>query len=172
MGIRTCYESYPPRIVILSNLLGVLSYAFGTVILWLFSPPVAAAYVGLVVFSYVLSMYLRCRFCCYHGRRCFSGMGTLAARLMAKGNAEEFGRSRNVAPAAIASFAAMLLPLAGAVALGVSGFSWLSLAIVIIYLMVAIFPGFYLRPRIYCSSCKQGQMGCPAYRGMRGGAAA
>lgn len=172
MGIDTCYESYPPRIVILSNLLGLLSYAFGTAILWLFSRPVAVVYMGLVIFSFVLSMHFRCRFCCYYGRRCFSGMGTLAAHLFPRGKAEEFGRSRNVAPAAVASFAATLLPLAGAIALGLSGFSSLSLAIVIIYVLVAIFPSFYLRPRIYCTNCKQGQMGCPAYRGMRGGAAA
>lgn len=168
MGTQGCYETYPSGIIVLSNVLGILSYAFGTAILWLVSPPVAMAYVGLVIFSYVLSMYLRCRFCCYYGRRCFSGMGVLAAHLLAKGEAEEFGRTRNVAPAAVASFAAMLLPIAGAVALGVEGFSWMSLAMVIIYVVVAIFPGFYVRPNVYCKYCKQGQMGCPAYRGMKG----
>lgn len=170
MGTPTWCESYPSNIVIVSNLLGVLSYAFGASILWLLSPPVAIAYIGLVVFTFILSMRFRCRFCYYYGKRCFSGMGRLAALLLAKGKAEDFGRSRNVAPAAVASFAVMLLPLAGAVAVGLSGLSRLLLALVIIYVMVAIVPGFYVRANMYCKDCRQGQMGCPAYRGMRGGA--
>ena len=99
-------------------------------------------------------------------------MGTLATHLLSKGKAEDFGLSKNVAPAAVASFAGTLLPFAGAVALGVSGFSWLSLALVIIYVVVAILTGFLLGAGIYCRHCEQGRMGCPAYRGMTGGATA
>jgi len=96
------------------------------------------------------------------------GLGKLSKLLFRRGNNNDFNSLKNLMPAAILSFAVLLLPLIGAVILIIIGFSWLILLLLLVYLMIAVILGFVLRKNLFCQHCKQGKIGCPAYEGMQG----
>jgi hypothetical protein len=162
------YERYPSNILCFSITLTVLSYAVGTLIFCLINGLLGAGYVALCFLSLILGIKFRCSFCYYYGKRCSSGLGTLAKLFFKAGKPEEFQNPKNLMLAALSSFAVLFLPLFGAIFLLVTGFSWLNLILLAAYLLIAVIPGFVLRKNLVCKYCKQGERGCPAYEGMQG----
>ena len=162
------YERYPSNILCVSITLTVLGYALGTLIFCLINGLLGAGYVALCFLSLILGIKFRCCFCYYYGKRCSSGLGSVAQLLFKKGKPEEFGDLKNLMPAALLSFAVLFLPIFGAIFLLVTAFSWLILILLAAYLLIAVIPGFVLRKNLICKYCKQGELGCPAYEGMQG----
>ena len=164
-----CYhENFPWQITALCAGLTFSSYALGTVIFYLFYGLVAWGYLALCAVSLLISLRLRCTFCYYYGRRCASGLGTLSKLLFKKGDPDEFGRAKNVVPVAVLSFTVMLLPMGAAIAATALNFSWLVPVLFFLYIIVAIVPGFILRNSVFCKSCNQRELGCPACQAMHG----
>lgn len=168
MGKEVYYESYPSNVLCLSITLMVLSYALGTLILYQISGLLGAGYIILCLVALILGIKFRCCFCYYYDKRCSSGLGKLAKLLFKEGNHDGFRGPKNLMPAAIFSFAVLLLPLIGALLLLVTRFSWLVLILFVAYLLIAVIPGFVLRKDLFCKCCKQGEIGCPTYEGMQG----
>ena len=162
MGKDVYYESYPSNILCSSITLMVLSYAPGTLILYQVNGLLGAGYIILCLVSLILGIKFRCCFCYYYDKRCSSGLGQLAKLLFKEGNHDVFMDPKNLMPAAIFSFAVLLLPLIGVLLLLVTRFSWLVLILFFAYLLIAVIPGFVLRKNLFCKYCKQGEIGCPA----------
>lgn len=152
----------------MSTFLTLLSYTLGAFILYLVNVYWMIGYFVLVLASLFTGMEYRCRFCYYYGKRCASGMGILVAVIFEKGASEEFKNNKNLILPAIFDFANLFLPIVMGVILIITKFSNLVLALFIFYLAVVLFPGFFLRKNLYCKNCKQGELGCPAYNGMKG----
>lgn len=153
----------------LSSILDVLGYVFGAVIFYLINILLGIGFLILCTFSLLVGMKLRCRFCFYYGKRCYSSMGgKITQFLFSRGNSDDFKDAKNLVPTAIVSFAVLLLPVVGAVILVVLRFSWFVLTLFMLYMLVAVIPGFYLRKNLFCRYCNQGKIGCPAYQGMQG----
>lgn len=163
------YESYPFSIVCLSTVQTIVSYAIGafifylTVGFWL-----ALSYILLCIALFWMAMRFRCSYCYYYGKKCPTGLGNLCKSLFKKGDSTEFGNPKNVKPVAVPSFTLMFLPLIVGLIYAFVSFSWFLLLSLIAYFVVAVNTGFLLRKNILCKSCKQREIGCPAYEGMKG----
>jgi hypothetical protein len=164
----TCHERYPWQITALCAGLTFSSYAVGTLIFYFFWGPLAWAYLALCAFTLVVSLRLRCTFCYYYGKRCAYGLGKLSSLIFKKGDPSEFSRRSNLVPAAVLSFSVLLLPLVGAIVATAIDFSWLVPLLFFVYILVAVVPGFLLRNTVFCRSCRQRELGCPACQAIEG----
>lgn len=162
------YEDYPTGIICLSAALTILSYALGALILYMLDTLLGASYIILCLISLLASMKFRCSFCYYYGKNCYTGLGKPAKLLFRKGSSNDFKNPKNLIPAAILSFAVLLLPIIAAIFLLFTKFSWSILILFGCYVIIAVIPGFVLRKDLFCKYCKQGKIGCPAYEGMKG----
>lgn len=162
------YERYPWRITALCAGLTFSSYAVGTLVFYFFYGPAAWGYLALCAVTVLISLRLRCTFCYYYGRRCAFGLGKLSSLIFKKGDPSGFSRRANLVPAAILNFIVLLLPLGAAIAATAIDFSWLVPVLFFAYIMVAVVPGLVLRSSVFCRSCRQRELGCPACQGMQG----
>jgi hypothetical protein len=71
-------------------------------------------------------------------------------------------------PAVAISFAALLLPLGAVLVMSVAQFSVRNLVLLVGYAVLVVIPGFPLRKSLFCAHCRQAELGCPAFEGMRG----
>ena len=166
--MEECYENYPAGTICLSAALTILSYALGALIFYMMSGMLGAGYIILCIVSLLVAMRYRCVYCYYYGKGCYTGLGIISKLFFKKGDSKEFKNPKNLIPAMIFSFAALLLPLIAGIYLLVTGFSLSILALFAAYMLVAVIPGFVLRKDLFCKHCKQGKLGCPAYEGMKG----
>ncbi len=161
-------ERYPARILCLSIGHMLFSYALGALIFLQLHPWLGAAYLAFCLAGLVLGLKYRCRFCWYYGRTCHAGLGRVAKFLFEQGTPEEFPLTRNVIPVLVPSFAILLLPLIASLVDTLLRFSQLRLTLLLAYILLVIAPGFPLRKFLFCTRCKQAELGCPAYEGMQG----
>jgi len=162
------YEEYPFKIVFISLAAFVLTALFGTLILWSINKFLGFLYIVLTVLAIPVSMKFRCGMCYYYGKRCYMGLGLLTPLFFKKGDPLEFGKMKNLIPAAIFSFGLMILAIIAGIVVLIINFSVLNLVFLILYIIFSFIPGFILKKN-YCSRCRQGEMNCPAYEGMKGG---
>lgn len=161
------YENYPFSTVCICSGQTILSYILGTWILFLVNEWLGFGYILLWLFSLLISMKLRCCYCYYYGRTCsFSLLSKLAGMIFNKGDPQEFKSSKKVMPVAAVSFIVSLLPLVGGVILNIMNFSWLNVLLLGVYILSAFLVSFPIRGSLSCKHCKQGELGCPAYRRM------
>ncbi|MCD1294057.1 hypothetical protein CUJ83_03485 [Methanocella sp. CWC-04] len=164
---NACNEGYPFRHNCISLGITLLSYAIGTAIFYLADPFFGLAYVILCAISLLAGVKFRCSYCYYYGKRCSSGLGLLCKLLFRRGDPNEFKNPKNLMTAGILDFGALLLPVFGGLALILLRFSILSLALLAAYTIIAVIVSFLMKKE-FCKNCKQGQIGCPAYEGMKG----
>lgn len=171
MEKQTCYENYPLKIVALSLVIAVFSYLIGAVILIQLIPfglIIGVGYLVLCAVNIIVTLKFRCIYCYYYGKTCYMGLGRLAKAFFKQGDSKDFKNPKNLVPAALFSFAILLIPIIGAIISMVIRYTLLVLFLFIIYIMVAFVPNLFLKKNLHCKYCKQGELGCPAYEGMQG----
>jgi len=159
------YEQFPLKLVCLSMLTAVIGYLLGTMVYYLFNPWLGAAYLLLCIVTVVVVMRYRCSYCYYHGKRCSSGFSLIATRLFKKRSPEQFATPQTLMPAMIISLPVLLLPLLGAIALVLLTGTLLAWALLVANLLMFV-PGF-AKKSLYCSHCKQRELGCPGCDGFK-----
>ncbi len=156
------YESFPLRIVILSNLLAVAIYALGAYLLAGLHIALAVVYVLYCLWIEFRVLTGSCVHCCYYGKVCGFGKGKLCYWLFRKGDPRKFVEReiswRHVVP----DFLVFILPLAGGVVLLVTGFSWLTLALILALVVLSFGGTAFVRGSFACKYCRQREIGCPA----------
>jgi hypothetical protein len=168
MSERT-YESYPFSIFFIASLTSLLNYLLGALIFYLAGGVVLGiAYLVIAFISLALAMRFRCAYCYYHGRRCPTGLGILAGLLFRQRDNVQFANPKNITPVAIVSFSVLFLPLIAGIVYLLFDFTLIMLVSLLLYLMIAVVLGFSLRKNYICKHCKQGDLACPAYEGMKG----
>ncbi len=163
------YEEYPVSIVCQTSFQTFLSYLIGLTILYIVGGLIfGSVYILLAILLLLLSMRFRCSYCYYYEKRCATGLGALCGLLFKKRESSDFSNSRNVSIVAIPSFLLMFLPLIAGIVYILFEFSWSLLSLLLLYSFTAIVLGFAIRKSLLCKSCKQGEIGCLAYQGMKG----
>ncbi len=155
-------ENYPIKIVCVSASLTILSYALGSIILYVLHPLLGIIFLLLAISTIIISMKLRCTHCYYLGKYCNIGLGKLAAIFFKKGESSEFKNPTKVIITAIFSFGTMVLPIVAGIMLILLDFSILNIGLFLGYILFGILPNFFLRGN-FCDKCIQGQLGCPSY---------
>jgi len=158
----TCYEQFPFRITIPVLLFSVVMYVFGAFLLLALHPAASALYLVYCAAMEVNVMYRSCRSCVYFGKRCAFGKGWLSARLFSPGDPASFS-TRTVSPlTVIPDFLVVIIPVVGGLVSLLFTFSWLTLVLIIIFLVVFLTGTAAVRGRIACKYCAQRERGCPA----------
>ena len=156
------YESYPTRIVVLSNLFSLSIYAIGAYVLWMIARLASALY--LVYCSVLEIRVLRrsCPDCYYYGKACCFGRGRLCSLLFKRGEPRKFIERQvswlNILP----DFMVTIIPVLGGIVLLVDEFSWIIVALILILLALGFAGSAFIRGSYACKYCKQRDLGCPA----------
>jgi len=156
------YESYPIRIVVLSNLFSLSIYAIGAYILWIIAPLASALYLVYCSFLEIRVLRHSCRGCYYYGKTCCFGRGMLCSLLFKRGEPRKFIERHVSWLDILPSFMVTIIPVLGGIVLLVDEFSWIIVALILILLALG-FPGnAFIRGSYACKYCKQRDLGCPA----------
>jgi len=156
------YERYPLQIVFLSNLLSLLIYALGILIIinigWIY----LGIYIAYIIILEIRLLKFHCPNCYYYGKVCAFGKGVVSSWLFKKGDPEMFACKPFGFRDLIPDLLVFILPAITAIILLILEFEWY----ILIALMVLIFLNFtgnaYIRGKLACKNCKQADLGCPA----------
>lgn len=159
------YEQFPLKLVCLSALTTVIGYLLGTIVFYLLNPWLGAAFLLLCLAAVIVVMRYRCSYCYYYGKRCSSGFSLVASKLFKKRSPEEFATQKTLMPAMLISLPVILLPLLAAIALVLLTGTLLAWALLAANLLMFV-PGS-AKKSLYCSHCKQRELGCPACDGLK-----
>lgn len=159
------YESYPIRLVLLTNLLMLTVYFAGAYILFQLH-----FITGILYLAYLILLEFKiyregCINCCYYKKRCAFGKGIIAGIFFKRGDPKKFGQKKIKPKDFIPQLLVSLIPMFVGVALLISrGFD----IFILIATIYPIFSWFVLNPIIYgkiaCPHCKQGSICCPALK--------
>ena len=161
------YENYPMWIVILSNLVKVLGYAIGAIILAEFGIWVAVAYLIFCLLLMIILMKNGCNYCYYYGKWCGDGMGKIAPLFSKKRYDRDFSKMDFSNWDVFLVFLPTILPVIGAIVLLLINFSWVMIIILVLCLIIGLGSIIVMHGALICKHCKQGRIGCPAGAGQR-----
>jgi len=157
-----CRENYPVGIVIVSNLLPLLIYAMGAIILYQFG---IVWVIGYAVFILVLEFRLlggHCVDCYYYGKTCAFGKGRLSSLFFQKGDPDTFVRMTITWKDILPDFLVFIIPVLAGILLLVQAFSWTFLILIIALVLLGFLGNSLVRGHLACRYCKQREIGCPA----------
>ena len=156
------YESYPIRIVALSNLFSLSIYAIGAYVLWMIAPLASVLYLVYCSVLEIRVLWGSCPNCYYYGKACCFGKGLLCSLIFKRGEPRKFIEKtvswRDVLP----DFMVTVVPVLGGIVLLVGEFSWIILALTLILLALGFAGSAFIRGSYACKYCKQRDLGCPA----------
>jgi len=157
-----CYENYPTIIVIGSNLLSVLIYVIGAIILYRFSLVWVICYVLFILLLEFRLLSGHCVDCYYYGKTCAFGKGRLSSRFFQRGNPEKFNRMKITWKDIVPDFLVFIVPVLAGILLLIQEFTWTVLILIIALFTLGFFGNALVRGKLACRYCKQREIGCPA----------
>jgi hypothetical protein len=157
-----CREQYPLSIVIGSNLVSLLIYVIGVILLSRFT---LFWVLGYVIFILLLEFRLlsgHCVDCYYYGKTCAFGKGRLSSLFFARGNPKNFSGMTLTWQDVVPDFLVFMIPVLAGIVLLIQKFTWTVLALVIALLLLGFLGNALVRVRLACRYCRQREIGCPA----------
>jgi hypothetical protein len=162
MATAKYYDSFPVRVVILSNLVSILIYSSGFFITlqlgWIDS-------ILYLLFILVLEYRLlskHCVNCSYWGKTCGFGKGYISSLFFKRGDPSKFCKNnitwKDMIPDALVS----LIPLLIAIVLMIIKFELILLFATIILIALTTIGNSFVRGTLTCKYCRQRETGCPA----------
>ena len=156
------YKKYPWHQVLLTNLLTILIYGLGVVIIqsvnWFF----AGLYIIYLLILEIRLLRFHCPNCYYYGKVCAFGKGRISSIFFKKGNPDKFTCKSFSVKDLIPDILVFALPAVAGMILLITDFQWyifVSLAGLIILNSAG---NAYVRGQIACKHCRQKDLGCPA----------
>lgn len=156
------YESFPLRIVLLSNVVTIAIYAIGAYIFSGFGTWWAVLYLVYCGWIEVRVYRHSCVNCYYYGKVCGFGKGKLCSLLLKKGDPQKFVETQINWFDLVPDFMVFILPTIGGIVLLVTAFSWVVLALLAVLLVLSFGGNALVRGSFACKYCKQKEFGCPA----------
>ncbi len=157
-----CRETYPIAIVIGSNLLSLLIYVIGIIILFQFSIIWVVCYVIFILLMEFRLLGGHCVDCYYYGMTCAFGKGRLSALFFRRGSPEKFNQMKLTWKDVVPDFLAFMVPVLAGILLLAQGFSWTILILTIALFFLGLLGNALVRGHLACRYCKQRAIGCPA----------
>jgi len=156
------FNKYPIQIVFFSNLLSILIYTTGIIILrelgWLY----VGLYVAFLIILEIRLLRFHCPNCYYYGKVCAFGKGILSSKLFKKGNPEMFACKTFEFKDLIPDLLVFIIPFATGIILLILDFEWYILITVLLLIFLNFAGNAYIRGQIACKNCIQRELGCPA----------
>ena len=155
-------EQYPLSFVVVANLVPILIYVIGVIILARFSFFWVMAYVVFILLLEFRLISGHCVDCYYYGKTCAFGKGRLSARFFARGNPKNFSGMNLTWKDIVPDFLLFLIPVLAGIVLLVQKFSWTVVILIIALLLLGFLGNALVRGHLACNNCKQREIGCPA----------
>jgi hypothetical protein len=162
MEAEVTYERYPARIIVLSNLLSVAIYTVGTYLMTQLGMWWAAAYLAYCGRLEYRLLSKHCVNCYYHGRLCAFGKGRLSSIFFKRGDPQRFAQGDFGWRDMIPDMLVLVFPATAAIVALVRDFSWITLALLVVMVILSFSGNAYVRGTHACPRCKQRELGCPA----------
>ena len=163
--MKTIFDSYPLWTVILANILLLAVYVAGIYIIFTLSLITGILYVIYIVLLEFYYLKEGCTCCCYYGKLCAFGKGSISALFFKKGDPGKFCERELGFKDFIPQVLVVLIPLVVGTAIIISRGFDLLFFVVVIY---PVFSWFVINPILYgkfaCVHCKQGGICCPALK--------
>jgi len=157
-----CRENYPLTTVIGSNLLSLLIYVTGAIILFQFGILWVICYVMFILLLELRLLSGHCVDCYYYGKTCAFGKGRLSSLFFKRGSPEKFNRMELTWKDIVLDFLTFMIPVLAGVLLLFQEFSWPVLILIIVLILLGFLGNALVRGKLACRYCKQREIGCPA----------
>jgi hypothetical protein len=156
------YENFPLRIVALSNIVSLLIYISGVVIILHLGWIAAALYLVFIASMEYRLISRHCVNCYYWGRICGFGKGRLSSLLFKKGSSEKFCANDFSWKDLIPDLLLTLIPVIAGVILVFVRFDLIILLAIILLIALTTMGNSFIRGSFACKYCRQREIGCPA----------
>jgi hypothetical protein len=156
------FETYPLRIVVLSNFVSIAIYSLGFLIIFK-SDAVYALFYLLYVFILELNLIKNhCTSCFYWGKTCGFGKGRISALFFKKGDPSKFCNHSFTWKDMIPDLLVALIPLVTGIIHIIADFNFLLLSGVLLLIFLTTSGNGFIRGKQTCRYCIQSELGCPA----------
>jgi hypothetical protein len=156
------YENYPVWIILLSNLVSVLIYLIGAIILYKLGVIWLIVYLLFVFWLEIRLLKDHCVNCFYYGKCCAFGKGRLSFILFKKGVSKNFTKKQITWKDILPDFMVSLIPMLVGIIILFLNFNWLLLIMVILLFLLTFIGNAFVRGQLACKYCRQREIGCPA----------
>ncbi len=160
--LESCYENYPLHKVFLSNLLSISIYIIGAYIISTWGITYTILYLLYCLFLEIRLLKKSCTNCYYYGKVCGFGKGKLSALFFEKGDNAQFSQTHLTWKDLLPDMLVSILPLLAGIISLIYNFSWLTVILIIIILVLSMGGNALVRGHLTCGKCKQRESGCPA----------
>ena len=157
-----CNENYPLSTVAGSNLVSLLIYVTGAVILFQIGIIWVIAYVLFILLLEYRLLGGHCVDCYYYGKTCAFGKGRVSALFFSLGDPARFSHMTLTWKDLVPDFLVFIVPVLAGILLLLREFSWTILILVIALLLLGFLGNALVRTHLACGCCKQREIGCPA----------
>lgn len=156
------YEAYPVRTVLAANLLSFIIYLTGLFLIYQVGLLWAVLYLAFIIILEFRLISGHCTDCYYYGKTCAFGKGRICGMLFPRGESERFNQKSLTWKDLVPDFLVFILPVLAGIALLILAFSWITLLLILVLLVLGLSGNAYVRGHLACRYCKQREMGCPA----------
>lgn len=162
METTKTYENYPVWIVALSNLLSLLIYGCGFIIMLHLGWIVAFLFLIFFLILEIRIISKHCVDCFYWGKTCGFGKGRISSWFFKKGDSSKFCNKKMTWKDMIPDLLISLIPLVAGIVLMIIRFDFVILFSVILMVILSTTGNGFIRGTLTCRYCKQRESGCPA----------
>ena len=164
MGEQACFENYPLRIVVLSNLFNFSIWIIGAYVLL-----GIGILISILFLVYCIIMELRvltksCVNCYYYGKVCFTGKGKICSLIFKKGESNRFISGKITWKDILPDMMVFIFPILGGIVLLMISFSIVIVLLLILLLLMSTIGNAVVRGSLACKYCRQREIGCPAQK--------
>jgi len=157
------YINYPIWILILSNLVTLIIYSSGGLIISRLGLIFLLIYfIYILVLEYRLIRY-HCTNCYYWRKTCGFGRGRLSSLFFKQGDTSNFCKANMTWKDMIPDILVSLIPFVIGIILMILKFDFILLTALLLLIILTTIGNGFIRGTLTCRYCKQKELGCPAY---------
>jgi hypothetical protein len=156
------YDNFPLGMVVLPNLVAILIYLAGVLIMYKLSLIAAILFLIYAVGLELRLLSRHCVNCYYYGKVCGFGKGRISSLFFKAGDPLKFCEKSFKWKDMIPDLLITLIPLVTGLILVVFKFSILLLICILLLIGLTTMGNSVVRGSITCKFCKQRELGCPA----------
>lgn len=161
MKKKSLYENYPWQTIVISISHQLAIYIIAGIIIFDFNLSLFFLYLFYLIVLEMTFYPRACVYCYYYGKWCFMGKGKVAALLFEKRNPQKFCERQADFKNMIPELLIVIVPIILGIVLLIQSFSWFISVLIILDIFLMTRGNSYVRGKLACPHCKQGQICCP-----------
>lgn len=156
------FENYPSSIIATTILFQLAIYFIGGYIIFHFNLALFFLYLAYLVVLEITFYPKSCVYCYYYGKWCAFGKGKVAGWFFEKKESERFCEREASFIKMIPEMLVVLVPIILGIVVLIQNFSLVILVLIVLDIILLTYGNSYVRSKLTCPHCKQGEICCPA----------